>query len=93
MEVVFAYEAWSRLGNVSDYHLMPRLHIHSLVVVDVTLRIGIGLLCSFECNPHEVLTEDIVEDAGTQAAVFLYELISTSLIFTALPPLYHVIAM
>jgi arginyl-tRNA synthetase len=47
-----------------------------LVVVDVTLSIGVGLLRCLERNADEVFTQNIVEDAGTQAAVLLYHVVS-----------------
>jgi hypothetical protein len=70
MEVVFAYEAWSRLADVSNIQPLRDL-ADLLVVVNVTLRIGIGLLSSLEGNANKVLSKHVVEDAGTQVAVLL----------------------
>jgi hypothetical protein len=70
MEVVFAYEAWSRLADVSNAQTLRDL-ADLLVVVNVTLRVGVGLLGSLEGNANEVLSKDVVENAGTQVAVLL----------------------
>jgi hypothetical protein len=70
MEVVFAYEAWSRLADVSNAQPLRDL-ADLLVVVNVTLRIGVSLLSSLEGNANEVLSKDVVENAGTQVAVLL----------------------
>jgi hypothetical protein len=70
MEVVFAYEAWSRLADVSNFQPLRDL-ADLLVVVNVTLRVGVGLLGSLEGNANEVLSKDVVENAGTQVAVLL----------------------
>jgi hypothetical protein len=46
-----------------------------LVVVDVALSSGVSLLGSLESNADKVLTEDVVEDAGTEATVLLEHLV------------------
>ena len=46
-----------------------------VVVVDVTLGRWVSLLGSLESDADKVLTEDVVEDAGTEAAVLLEHLV------------------
>jgi hypothetical protein len=81
MEVVFAYEAWSRLVIVSNTQV-SRDRLCSLVVVDVTLSVGVSLLGGLESDADEVLSEDVVEDASTQATVLLYTTVSISSNYT-----------
>jgi hypothetical protein len=45
--------------------------INSLVVVDVTLSVGVSLLGGLEGDADEVFAENVVENAGTEAAVLL----------------------
>jgi hypothetical protein len=40
-----------------------------LVVVDVTLSVGVSLLGSLKGDADEVLSENVIENAGTQATV------------------------
>jgi hypothetical protein len=42
-----------------------------LVVVDVTLSVGVSLLGSLKGDADEVLSENVIENAGTQATVLL----------------------
>ena len=46
-----------------------------LVVVDVTLRAGVGSLGRLKGNADKVLAEDVVEDAGPEATVLLKHLV------------------
>lgn len=48
-----------------------------LVVVNVTLRLRVYGLCCLEGNTDKVLTEDIVENAGTEVTAF-FELLRKS---------------
>ena len=40
-----------------------------VVVVDVELRVGVGLAGGLEGDGHEVLAEDVGEDAGPEGPV------------------------